>query len=72
MGVTDRSTYACPHCEHTSVGSTAAEEHIEECHPEKISRTANGGRVMYLGYREVPEDEQVWEIHLQPKREGSN
>ncbi len=35
---------------------------------QTLSRTANGGRVMYLGHREVPEDDQVWELHLQPRR----
>jgi hypothetical protein len=37
--------------------------HIEECHPEEAKRN-----VRYLGFREVPESEQVWEIHLQPRR----
>jgi hypothetical protein len=51
--------YRCPHCEHTSVGRRAAGEHIEECHSEKIRVTANGGRGIYLGHMEIPEDERV-------------
>ena len=62
------SIYTCPHCGQKSVGTTAAEEHVEEFHPEKITVTPNGCRVRYLGYYEVPESEQVWEIHLRPKR----
>jgi hypothetical protein len=60
--------YSCPYCDHTSVGSAAAEKHIEDCHPEKISHTGNGGRVMYLGHKEIPEEEQVWEINVRPWR----
>jgi hypothetical protein len=67
MRVTDRSTYACAYCEHTSVGAKTAEKHVDESHPEKVSQTASGGRVRNLGHLEVPESEQTWEIHLRPK-----
>ena len=66
MRVSDTSTYACGYCEHTSVGSAAAKKHVEDCHPENATHG-----VTYLGHREVPESEQQWEIHLQPKHDGS-
>jgi hypothetical protein len=53
-------TYTC-RCGHKSVGHAAAAKHIQESHPEEAT-----GNVMYLGFREVPESEQVWEIHLRP------
>jgi hypothetical protein len=40
-----------------------------ETRRERLSGLVDGVKVTYEGHLVVPEDEQVWEIHLRPKHE---